>query len=364
MKVAVVRNRSHEGVINHFGQPCPEVYGKKAVQLAIDSLREGRHMVKVLEGDKTLFAELAEFMPPGANKCPTGIVFNMAYGIQGHSRYTHVPAMLEMAGVPYTGAGPLGHAIALDKVVTKIQMRDAGVPTPNYKVMNPADVDDSGLRYPLIVKPRHESTSFGLRLVKQRAQLRDAVQAIVADYQQDALVEEYIDGRELAVALLGNEPMEFLPLVEYHFGGRPLKAVTWGDKYHKEPDEPQKVCPAPVDEELADRLRAISLATFCACHCKDYSRVDIRLDAAGNPFVLEINSMASLGTGGAYVMAAKTAGYNYPSLINRILDVAHVRYFGMPAPRDPVALKPGELKTNSLLAASQSSAQPLAAQTI
>src|ERR1035437_75010 len=129
MKVAVVRNRSHEGVINRFGQPCPEVYGKKAVQIAIDSLREGGHTVEVLEGDTTLLARLAGFMPPDENKNPTGMVFNMAYGIQGHSRYTHVPAMLEMAGVPYTGAGPLGHAISLDKVVTKIQIRDAGVPT-------------------------------------------------------------------------------------------------------------------------------------------------------------------------------------------------------------------------------------------
>jgi D-alanine-D-alanine ligase len=320
--------------------------------------------VEILEGNKTLLAKLAEFMPPDANKNPTGMVFNMAYGIQGHSRYTHVPAMLEMAGVPYTGAGPLGHAIALDKVITKIQMRDSGVPTPNYKVMNSADVDDTGLQYPLIVKPRHESTSFGLRLVEQRAQLRDAVLAIVADYRQDALVEEYIDGREVAVALLGNEPMEFLPLVEFDFGGRSLKAVTWGDKYHKQPDEPQKICPAPVDEKLADRLRAISLATFRACHCKDYSRVDIRLDAAGNPFVLEINSMASLGTGGAYVMAAKTAGYTCSSLINRILDLAHQRYFGMPAPRNPVVLKSEEPNANSFLAASPSSARPLATQTI
>ncbi|MDB6029176.1 MAG: hypothetical protein JWM68_5399 [Verrucomicrobiales bacterium] len=337
MKIAVVRNRSHEGVINRFGQPCPEVYGKKAVQMTMDSLRSGGHTVEVFEGDKTLFAALQEFMPPDAKGQPTGMVFNMGYGIQGNSRYTHVPAMLEMAGVPYTGGGPLGHAISLDKVVTKIQMRDAGVPTPNYKVMNSAaSIDDSGLRYPLIVKPRHESTSFGLRLVEKREQLREAVEAIVSTYRQDALVEEYIDGREIAVALLGNEPMEFLPLVEFDFGNRALKAVTWDDKYHKQPDEPTKVCPAPVDEKLAERLRAISLATFRACHCKDYSRVDIRIDPAGNPFVLEINSMASLGTGGAYVMAATKAGYTYSALVNRILDLAHQRYFGTPAPRSPV----------------------------
>ena len=105
MKVAVVRNRSQEGVINRFGQPCPEVYGKKAVQLTLDALREGGHTAKAFEGDKTLLAGLAEFMPPDANQRPTGMVFNMAYGIQGHSRYTHVPAMLEMAGCPTPGPG-------------------------------------------------------------------------------------------------------------------------------------------------------------------------------------------------------------------------------------------------------------------
>src|ERR1035437_9104335 len=179
MKVAVVRNRSRDGVINLFGQPCPEVYGKKAVQMTIDALREAGHTVAVLEGDKTLFAKLEEFMPPDADGRPAGMVFNMAYGVQGKSRYTHVPALLEMAGVPYTGGDPLGHAIALDKVVTKIQIRDPGVPTPNYKVVTADEMHNTGLRFPLGVKPRHESTSYGLRLVETPAELQEAVLAVV-----------------------------------------------------------------------------------------------------------------------------------------------------------------------------------------
>jgi D-alanine-D-alanine ligase len=365
MKVAVVRNRSRDGVINLFGQPCPEVYGKKAVQMTIDALREAGHTVAVLEGDKTLFAKLEEFMPPDADGRPAGMVFNMAYGVQGKSRYTHVPAMLEMAGVPYTGADPLGHAIALDKVVTKIQMRDAGVPTPNYKVVTADEMHNTGLRFPLVVKPRHESTSYGLRLVETPAELQEAVLAVVTAYQQDALVEEYIDGREVAVAVLGNEPADLLPLVEFDFKGRSLRAVTWGDKYHKQPDEPQKLCPAPVDEKLAERLRAIALATFRACHCRDYSRVDIRIDPSGNPFVLEINSMASLGTGGAYVLAARTAGYTFPALISRILDLAHQRYFGTPAPRDPKVSQPEQPNASSALSsAATASPQPPASRTV
>lgn len=279
-------------------------------------------------------------MPPCEDARPAGMVFNMAYGIQGECRYTHVPAMLEMAGVPYTGSSPLGHALALDKVVTKDLIRAAGIPTPNYKVMTRFDQQPLALRFPVIVKPRHESTSFGLRLAFDREQLKEAVALIVEQYQQEALVEEYIDGREICVALLGNEDMEFLPLVEQEFGDREQRIVTWEDKLHKTPVETGKICPAPVSEELAERLQCISLATFRACHCRDYARVDIRIDPDGNPYVLEINSMASLGGTGSYVLAASIAGYSFAALVNRILDVAHLRYFGIPAPRDTPATQP------------------------
>ena len=336
MKVAVVHNGNKDGIINRFGQPCPEVYAQRHVNLVADSLRHGGHTVACLQADKTLLAELEKFMPAAPSGEPTGIVFNMAYGIQGECRYTHVPAMLEMAGVPYTGSSPLGHALALDKVITKILMIEAGVPTPAFKVMKEVGESDQGLTYPLVVKPRHESTSFGLQLVHNREQLDRAVASIVQQYQQEALVEDYIDGREVCIGLLGNNPMEFLPTVELDFSDRATRLMTWEDKYHKRADEPQKVCPAPLEADLTARLQRLSLLTFRACHCKDYSRVDIRIDPQGRPFVLEINSMASLGDGGSFVKAATAAGYSFAALVNRILDVTHLRYFGTLAPRDRV----------------------------
>jgi D-alanine-D-alanine ligase len=179
------------------------------------------------------------------------------------------------------------------------------------------------------VKPRHESTSFGLQLVTKAADLPAAVDAVVQQYQQDALVEEYIDGREVCVALLGNgDDVEVLPLVEQDFGDRPVRLMTWEDKAHKGTVEPQKICPANVSGKLADQLREISLATFHACHCLDYARVDLRIDADDNPYVLEINSMASLGPTGSYVLAAQMAGYRMDGLINRILEITYSRYFG------------------------------------
>ena len=328
MNIIVVRNLDSDRVINRFGQPCPEKYGEKTIQAVAGSLLHHGHRVTVCEGDTTLFEALHAFLPSAIEGKPSGMVFNMAYGIQGECRYTHVPAMLEMVGVPYTGSSPMGHALALDKVITKKLLIDAGIPTPRYAVMRDGQHGCDGLRYPLVVKPRHESTSFGLQLVEDEQGLDLAVKSVVAQYGQDALVEEYIDGREICAALLGNSEMEFLPLVEQDFGSRTHKIVTWEDKHHKVLDEPQKICPAPLSLDLADRIRAIALATFRACRCRDYARVDLRIDKSGNPYVLEINSMASLGETGSYVFAARTAGYSLATLVNRIVEVAASRYDG------------------------------------
>jgi D-alanine-D-alanine ligase len=249
--------------------------------------------------------------------------------------------MLEMAGIPYTGSSPLGHALALDKVLTKILMQAAGVPTPAFRVLSRPEAHLAGLRFPLVVKPRHESTSYGLHLARNQQELGKAVGSVVEQYQQDALVEEYIDGREICISLLGNREVEFLPPVELDFSGREMRLMTWEDKYHRRADEPKKKCPAPLSEALQARLQELSGAVFRACHGKDYARVDIRIDSSGQPFVLEINSMASLGEGGSFVRAALQAGYSFASLVSRIVDIAHERYFGVPAPRDGCAVGPG-----------------------
>jgi D-alanine-D-alanine ligase len=337
MRIAVVRNRSDQGVINHFGQKSPETYGRKSVQAVLDALRGGGHVAAVFEGDMTLLHELKEFMPPDPlTGRPTGMVFNMSYGSQGEARYSQVPVMLEMAGVPYTGSGPRAHAICLDKALTKLRIQQEGILTPPFCLMG--GLNDlrkaDALTFPLVVKPRFESTSYGLALVHDREELGPAVERIVTEFRQDALVEEYIEGREIAVALLGNGSAGILPLTEIDFGGRSLRMVTGSDKFHKTSDEPQKLCPAPLDGASASLIREVGLGVFRACQCRDYARVDIRLDHQGRPFVLEINSMASLGQGGAYVTAARAAGYDFNSLILRIVDVAHERYFECPAPLD------------------------------
>ncbi|VIO70568.1 D-alanine--D-alanine ligase B [Bradyrhizobium ivorense] len=332
MRIAVVRNWDHTGVINRFGQSCPEEYDRETVEKVEAALQECGHETLLCEGDKGLLAALERFMPPDPQGRPSGMVFNTAQGIQGEYRYTHVPAMLEMAGIPYIGSSPLGHALAHDKALTKRLLRDSGVPTPNFRVMRRGTESTGDLRFPVVVKPRQETMSLGLQLLEARGQLKQAVEGIVDQYGQDALVEEYIEGREIYVALLGNEELEVLPLVEQDFGDRKTRMFTWEDKMHISDEEPQAICPAQIGSSLAKMLEDVAIAAFRVCQCRDFARVDFRIDRSGQPFVLEINSMPGLRTTSMYPVAARTAGHSYSSMINRILDVAHVRYFGICIP--------------------------------
>jgi len=328
MRVAVVWNEPTE-----VNPPGPEDY-REAVNSVVAALKESGHEALQCEGDKELVATLDRFMRPNRQARPSGMVFNMAYGDMGDWRSSQVPTILEMAGIPYTGASPLGAALELDKVITKKLIRADGLPTPNFRVMRQGTESTDELRFPVIVKPRYESVSKGLQLVHEPSGLRQAVKTIVTQYAQDALVEEYIEGREICVALLGNEQLEVLPLVEHDFRDRETRVITWEDKKHLSAAEPQKICPAKVGSELSTKLHDISVATFRACLGREYARVDLRVDRSGQPFVLEINFSPSLHKTHSYVRAATTRGYSFPNLVNRILDLAHTRYFGarMPNP--------------------------------
>jgi D-alanine-D-alanine ligase len=323
MKVAVVWNNDHSGVVNRFGPPSPERYGRTAVENVVGALREKGHDALLCEGDKTLIATLERFMPPDANGRPTGMVFNMACGIQGECRFTHVPAMLEAAGIPYTGSSPLGHALALDKAVMKRLVHASGLATPQFRLMRHGKESSAGLRFPVVVKPVRGSAGRGPHLVRGREELGAAVRAVVAQHDQEALVEEYVEGRQISVCLIGHDDLRVLPFVEHEVADPETRAITLEDHA-----EPAKSCPARVDGRLARRLREIAVATFRACHCRDYAGVEMRIDRDGAPSVLGIHSMAGLGVNASYALAAKAAGLSFPGLVERILDVAHRRSFG------------------------------------
>jgi len=324
MKVAIIYNKDLTGVLNKFGMQNKEFYSEKNVQRVANCLERGGHNTRVIDGNMFVIERLQHFMPKAIDGDQMGMVFNMAYGIQGESRYTHLPSLLEMLGIPYVGSTPSGHAIALDKVMTKVVWQNNGLPTPDFWVFNTADDDLTDVRYPVIVKPKMESVSFGLRVVYKEDDLREAIHFIVTEFQQQALVEQFIPGREFAVGLLGNSPIEAFPVLEFDLEGDP-NAIQTEENKKKQPK--QKVCPADLPAETAEQMIEFSKQAFRALELRDFARVDIRMDEAGNIYLLEVNSMASLGRTGSYVHAAGIAGYDFCALVNKMLDVASVRYF-------------------------------------
>ncbi|MBU2515387.1 ATP-grasp domain-containing protein [bacterium] len=324
MKVAIIYNQDVFGVINTFGMQNKEVYSPKTIEFIADCLEKGGHNVKIIDGNMKVIDSLQEFMPRVIEGERMGIVFNMAYGIQGESRYTHLPSMLEMLGIPYVGSSPSGHALALDKVITKIVMQKHSIPTPNFWVFSSAEEDMSDIVYPVIVKPKMEAVSFGLKIVYNKTELKEAIDFVIKEFQQQALVEQFIRGREFCVGILGNRGnLECFPILEIDLENDPDAIQTVFDKKAKPRN---KICPADLPEDLAEEMRRLSKKAFLALELRDFARVDIRMDENNNILLLEINSMASLGDTGSYVNAAEKAGYSYPQLVNKILETAVIRY--------------------------------------
>lgn len=332
MKIAVVYNRESQKVINLFGMPNREKYGLKAIRRIVNSLKLGGHQVVALEGDKDLIDNLEEFMPRVLKGERPGLVFNLSYGIQGQARYTHVPGILEMVGIPYVGSGPLAHSLALDKVVAKMIFRQQGLPTPDFAVLDAPGFELPDLDFPLIVKPKNEAVSFGIKIVHNEAELREAADVIFQQFSQPTLVEQYIEGREINVGILGNDPIEAFEPAELVFGPGGPNIYTLEDKKRKSGREVKVDCPAQLPPETAAEAREISIKAFKALGCYDCARVDMRLDNKGNIYILEINSLPSLGEHGSYVAAAEQMGMDFPALINRLVEVASARYFGTPVP--------------------------------
>ncbi|KPK44934.1 MAG: hypothetical protein AMJ65_01545 [Phycisphaerae bacterium SG8_4] len=333
MKIAIAYNRDSKNVINLFGIPNRERIGQKTIKRIADALRAYKHRVKAFEGDKDLIDHLEEFMPRVLKGEQPGLVFNVSYGIQGQARYTHVPSILEMVGIPYVGSGPLAHGLALDKVVAKMIFRQHGLPTPDFTVLNSWDDQlPEDLPFPLIVKPKNEAVSFGVTIVNNERELKEAARTIFDTFQQPIVVERYIDGREINVGLIGNNPCDTFPPVELLFGNEGPAIYTYQDKVGRSGREIGFECPARIGQEATEEAQRLAHRAFEVLGCYDCARVDMRLDADQNLHLLEVNSLPSLGEHGSYTVGAQHVGLDFPALANRLVEVASARYFGTPKP--------------------------------
>ncbi|MBP1648197.1 MAG: D-alanine--D-alanine ligase [Bacteroidetes bacterium] len=299
---------------------------------AVRTALEERHSVMMIEADEEAFEKLRSMRPD--------FVFNIAEGLHGPSREAQIPAMLEMLQIPYLGSDPLTLGICLDKARAKEILSYNKIPTPHFTVVRSIEeLDDVRVRFPSMVKPLHEGSSKGIynsSVVRSAEELEREVQAVLSAYAEPALIEEFLPGREFTVALLGNaEDVRVLPIVEIRFdalppGMNPIYSYEakwiWDSS-----DAPLEIfdCPAKLEPSLREEIETLCLDAYRVLGCRDWSRIDVRLDAAGRAHIMEINPLPGIlpkpEDNSCFPKAARAAGMSYNQLINTVMDIAMQR---------------------------------------
>lgn len=294
---------------------------EETVDALVDALRGHGHTVEQVGRG----VELAKLLASGRR---WDLVFNVAEGVRGRSREAQVPAVCELFDQPYTFSDPLTCALTLDKPLAKRLVRDSGVPTPPFAVVErPEEADAVALEPPLFAKPAAEGSSKGVTersRVERREDLKDACAELIRTFRQPVLVESYLPGREMTVGIVGNGAdarvmgvMEVLHLD----GGGDYTAL------HKKEWETRMRYRLLDGEPVARRAREVALAAYHALSCRDVARIDLRCDASGEPCFLEVNPLPGLHpTYSDLPILSNLAGISYPELLGRIVEAAARRW--------------------------------------
>jgi D-alanine-D-alanine ligase len=264
------------------------------------------------------------------------VVFNLVEHFRDDPEHeSHVAAVLDLYGVPYTGSTPISLSLCRRKGLTKLLLLANGVPTPRYRLVHePRIPRRHGLRYPLIVKPSREDASAGVEresVVSEYPALKARLASTFETYAGPVLVEEFIEGRELHVAVWGNERPEVLPIVEFDFSDFPAdhpNIISYDAKWNPLEQVYHQVftiCPARLSKRALKRVEAAALGAYRATGCRDYARLDVRLTAADQPFVLEVNPNPDLTEGVSFMESAEKAGYGFPEALGVITEFAVTR---------------------------------------
>lgn len=266
------------------------------------------------------------------------LFFNLTESYAGDDTMDmNIAAYLDLLGKPYTGAGPHGLYLAQDKALAKKIFAFHGIRTPFFATSYKGKLDHShDIAFPLIVKPTSEDGSIGIdtgSVVGSVKELMERIHYIHEDFDVPALIEEYIEGREMYAGVLGNESPEVLPMIELDLSRLPEgtpkiagKEVKW-DK-DTEHYRVTKSAPAEdLDEDTVHRLSDTALAAYQALKLRDYGRIDMRLTPKGEVYVIEANPNPWLSSGAEFAMAGKKAGRSYTQLIGEIVDLARARYY-------------------------------------
>jgi D-alanine-D-alanine ligase len=309
-----------------------------AIRAAIES--DGHHTV-FIPADINLPNTLRDVIPD--------ICFNISEGLGGDGREAQGPAVFEMMHIPYTASRVTANAIALDKTLTKRIWRDVGLPVaPFQEFVTGLEPINASLRYPMFVKPSREGTGMGMSghsICRNKRELRARIKWVLEKYNQPALVEEFLSGREFTVGVLGRSDGNLYSRhPEYYqvdgFHRMPVlevdnsKSVTPGVYGHDaktlvegEEGVPGFICPAKISKAFSKTLQNLAIRAHQAIGAVDVSRIDFRCDEDGNPFLLEINSLPGLSPGFSDLcVIANAEGISYQDLILEILYLGASRF--------------------------------------
>lgn len=298
----------------------------ETVEIIASALGSKGHRVTMLGGG-------AEFLD-NISGSHVDFVFNIAEGRGNYrSRESQVPAVLEMLNIPYSGSDPYCLALCMDKPLTKKLVEAVGVRTPKWRtIRNREDMYRSPVNsfpFPAIVKPACEGSSKGIRLdslVNEPNQVLDTVEHLLESYRQPVMLEEFIEGDEVTVGVVGNSPPEIVGMMRILPRQKDRPFV-----YSLEVKRDWKAlvdyeCPALLDKAVLDRIKAYSLNVFNTLGCRDFARIDFRISRDGIPFFLEINPLPGLGTYSDLIIMAIKMGLTHEGLIGNVLDAALERY--------------------------------------
>ncbi|MGH7531298.1 MAG: D-alanine--D-alanine ligase family protein [Gemmatimonadales bacterium] len=342
MRIGLAYNEKPESSLASDSDPfsTDDAYAEWDDPSTIDAVEQALGLygsVVRLEADEFFSQKLALAHPD--------IVFNMAEGLHGPCRESHVPAICEYLDIPYTGSDPLALALTLHKGRTKEILAYRGVPTAPFRVVeHPRDLERLPLPFPLFVKPVAEGSGKGVfvnNLCDCPAGLAERVRFLLQRYDQPVLVETYLPGREFTVAILGNgAEARCLPIVGFDFTTLPAGAPPvygfeakwiWDTATHQ---LAIFQCPPPpeVPASLQREIETVALDAYRALGCRDWCRVDVRVDRFGVPNVIELNPLPGIipdpAMNSCFPKAARVAGYGYDELIQEVVRIAWKRVTG------------------------------------
>jgi len=315
-------------------EPRPTAAGERLSEESVaDMAQQAQDAVRTLGIGTTLVPlqrSLLNFLGRVRELNPDALI-NLCEGYYGRPQWeSNVAGIFELLGLTFTGNAAKTLAICQDKFRAKAVLRAAGLPTAPAQLMLKGD-EPLELKFPLIIKPNSEDASLGIypdSVVRDEESLRRQVRRTLDSYGQPVLVEAFINGREFNVSVMENDAVTPLPVSEIDFSAMPKdmpRILGYEAKWFEDDPLYQKtppVCPAPIDDELRVKLQDLAALAFRTMGCRDYSRVDFRMDAKGRPFILEVNPNPDISTNAGYARALKAAGIEYAAFWGTMIENA------------------------------------------